>query len=112
MEDGGEDHINVVQPATEACTEEADQTEEPEASVKNMDDRNPSALIPSHLYTASSYLTLKTHAFTNKQNQRFSIMKKRRYGTGFHSIITLSIPIIYMHGYKLMPQNECTSDIC
>lgn len=77
MEDGGEDHINVVQSATEACTEEADQTEEPEASVKNMDDRNPSALIPSHLYTASSYLTLKTHAFTNKQNQRFSIMKKR-----------------------------------
>ncbi|XP_066468642.1 rho guanine nucleotide exchange factor 28 [Tiliqua scincoides] len=77
MEDGGEDHINVVQTASETCTEEADQNEEPVASAKSLDDRNPSARFPSHLYTAGSYLPLKTHTFTSKQNQRCSIMKKR-----------------------------------
>ncbi|KAJ6669810.1 hypothetical protein lerEdw1_000359 [Lerista edwardsae] len=77
MEDSGDAHINVVQSAPETCADEADQNEEPEASAKSMSDRTPAALIQSHVYTAGSFLPLKTHIFTSKQNQRYSIMKKR-----------------------------------
>ncbi|XP_044302416.1 rho guanine nucleotide exchange factor 28 isoform X2 [Varanus komodoensis] len=71
MEDAGAKHITAGQSASETYTDQTGSHEDLEASGNNTD-------MPSDLDSSSSYVPLqKVHAFSNQQNQRYSIMKKR-----------------------------------